>query len=36
MDVGERLPVVITDDEAGFGFLDPPGLREATGDYFED
>ena len=30
VDVGERLPVVIADDEAGVGLLDGPGRREAA------
>jgi hypothetical protein len=27
VDVGERLPVGVADDEAGVGFLDGPGQR---------
>ena len=30
IDAGERLPVVIADDEAGVGLLDEPGRREAA------
>jgi hypothetical protein len=30
VDVGERLPVGIADDEAGVGFLSGPGRREAA------
>ena len=29
IDVGERLPVGVADDEAGVGLLDGPGRREA-------
>jgi hypothetical protein len=31
IDVGERLPVGVADDEAGVGFLDGPGGRKARG-----
>ena len=30
IDVGQRLPVGVTDDEAGLGLLDGPGRREAA------
>ena len=30
IDVGERLPVGVADDEAGVGFLGGPGRREAA------
>ena len=30
IDVGERLPVGVADDEAGVGLLDGPGRREAA------
>ena len=30
IDVGERLPVAIANDEAGVGLLDGPGRREAA------
>ena len=30
IDVGERLPVGVADDEAGVGFLDGPGRREVA------
>ena len=30
IDVGERLPISVADDEAGVGLLDGPGRREAA------
>ena len=30
VDAGERLPVVMADDEAGVGLLDGPGRREGA------
>ena len=34
IDIGQRLPVVVADDEAGVRPLDGPGRREAAGRRF--